>query len=356
MRTVIKVVVGILILLAAVLLGLYQWAKIPPTRVDNPIVTGVSYVGMTVSNLEKSSKLYGETAELISIDRTDIANNSVIDKLALREGVTAKTNLLRAANSQLWLMQFEKSSMAAKQIKHVAPNGPGIAHICFQVNHKTNMYERFISGGASHIGDREMTHLNPKNPVYYAYTYDHDKIMVEIEHVDIEALNLETPPQNDYRIRHVSLATTDMDRIVDFYSILLETKNPRRAGRLVKLTGENVDKVSGFANTELEMAWFQTRNLELEIIQYTNPASLPLTSPRPLDATGYNMIVFDVTDLGSVKKKLIQAGGTIVLENDEINGAKIMFARDPDSNLLGFQTSVEHSAFSANHFKTNGTE
>lgn len=354
MGKIIKIIIGLLVLLFAGAYALYYQATIPPTRADNPIVTGINYVGMTVSDLKRSTKLYQDSANLQVKKSGTIESNIVIDELAGREGVTAQTALMNSVNAQLRFMQFDSPSKSAQHASFVDANGPGIAHVCYQVNQKTQAYDKFLAGGGTHIGEREITHLNPKNPVYYAYARDIDNTMVEIEHVDVDALNLAKPPKNDYRVRHVSLATTDMDRIVGFYSTLLETKNPRRAGRLLKLKGENVDKVSGFANSELEMAWFQVRNLELEIVQYTNPAPIKPAMPRPIDATGYNMIVFNVTDLAAVKEKLIAAGGSVEIESGKMDGAEILFGRDPDGNLIGFQALNKESPYSAKQFANNG--
>jgi len=352
---IIKIILGLLALLFAGAYALYYQATLPPTRVDNPIVTGVNYIGLTVSDLERSAKLYQDSANLQLKKQGIISNSPVIDKIAERTGVTAKTKLMTSVNAQLRFMQFDNPSAAAQSAPFVDAHGPGIAHVCFQVNKETNTYEKFLAGGGTHIGSKEMIQINPKNPVYYAYARDIDNTMVEIEHVDIEALNLPTPPKNDYRIRHISLATTNMDRAVEFYSSLLQTKNPRRAGRLIKLKGEKVDQISGFKESELEMAWFQVRNLELELIQYTNPKPNVSAKPRPIDATGYNMIVFNVVDLAAVKEKLIAAGGSIVSESQQMDGADVLFARDLDGNLLGFQALTSSSPFSAKHFANNGT-
>jgi catechol 2,3-dioxygenase-like lactoylglutathione lyase family enzyme len=345
------------VLIVVIVIGayvLYKQATTPPSRVDNPIVTGVHYVGMTVSDLDLSTKFYSDSVDLKPVNLETISNDPVINKIAGRDNVQLQSQLMKSVNSQIRFMHFDNPSEEATNADFVDANGPGIAHVCYQVDGETHAYEKFLAGGGSTIGDPEMIQLNAKNPVKYAYARDLDKTMVEIEHVDIAALNLPTPPKNKYRIRHVSLATTDMNRAVAFYSTLLETENPRRAGRLMKLKGEKVDKVAGFEKTEIEMAWFQVRNLELEIVQYFNPAQKALTTPRPLDATGYNMIVFNVTDLASAKEKLLAAGGTIEVEDQSIDGAQVLFGRDLDGNLLGFQILDKQSPFSAKNFKDNG--
>lgn len=341
-------------LLSVMLVSSCSWFVKHPSRVENPIVRGVDYIGVSVSDLEKSSQLYAKATDLKSVVKTDFSDHPVLNSLAGRDSVQVSTHLMKSANAQLRLMQFDNPSKEAKSSPHVDVYGPGIAHVCYQVAKKTRTYEAFLANGATHIGDPEMVHLNPKNPVYYAYAKDHDSILFEVEHVDVEALELATPPKNEYRIRHVSLATPDMDRLVAFYSTLLETQNPRRAGQLIKLSGDKLDKISGQPNSEIEMAWFQIRNLELEIIQYHSHPINTDVDPRPFDALGYNTIVFNVTNIQAAKEKFIEAGGTLVSEAQAMDDGKIMFGRDPDGNLLGFQVINDDSPLSSQNFKDNG--
>ncbi|MBU3004519.1 VOC family protein [Paraglaciecola arctica] len=345
----------ILFISVASLLGACSWLVTPPSRVANPIVAGVHYVGVTVENLDKTQALYAESTDIQVVQEGEFADHPLLNQLAGREGVTAKTRLMKGVNAQLLFMQFNNPSDAAKNYPSMQANGPGIAHLAFQVDKKTQTYQAFLTAGATHIGSKEMM-TNPKTHVSYAYVYDKDNIIVEIEHVDIDALDLPKPPKNDRRIRHISLATLDMDRAIDFYSELLETQNPRRVGHYLHNEGEFIDNVSGLPGSETEMAWFQVRNLELELIQYYHPEPKIPAIPKPVDATGYNMIVFDVTDVDAAKQLFSDAGGKLVTDIQQFNDGLGFFGRDPDGNLLGFQTIPNSSPFSAKNFKNNGIE
>ena len=247
-------------------------------------------------------------------------------------------------------MQFEGSSATGA----VPVNGPGIAHVCYQVNKTTGAYQTFLDSGARALGSVAMVQLSERNPVEYAYALDSDGIMFEVEHVDVSQLDLEQPPANDYRIRHVSLASPDIDSLVAFYGVLLGDQDARRIGRWLKLSGDKADQVSGLPGTELEMAWYQTRNLELEIVQYhSHPTERP-ANPRPLNAPGYNMIVFEVADLQAARESLLAAGGTTVTDVAPMDGGSIFFGRDPDGNLLGFQTTPPDAVVSSQNFDGNG--
>lgn len=319
------------------------------------VVQGINYVGLTVSDLERAKTFYA-LADLKHVEDQAIESNPVLDKLAGRSGIRAATSLLRSVNGQLRLMQFAEKSAEASAYHPTPVNGPGIAHVCYQAVKETGLYHSFLEHGATHIGSRDMVELSAKNPVKYAYATDHDGILFEVEHVDVERLNLPTPPKNKYRLRHVALATADIDRLVDFYSEFLEEPEPRRFGFWkFGISGEAADKVSGYKDTEIKMAWFQVRNMELEIGEYLNPAPTTSDATKPLDALGYNMIVFDVTDIDAAKAKLLDSGGTIVTEPSLLDGGQIIFGRDPDGNLIGLQKAPSNTHVSSQNFKGNGT-
>ncbi|GAB5451242.1 MAG: hypothetical protein Hals2KO_15700 [Halioglobus sp.] len=319
------------------------------------VIHGVNYVGVSVANLERSSEFYLQGAQLQSLDGVTAYPADLIHQLEnSSEGPGShpvrNERLLRSSNAQLRLMEFSSPADA----QPVPVQGPGIAHICFQVNQETQTYERFIALGATPIGDRDLVHLNPKRPVFYGYAHDPDKNVIEIEHVDVSALDLETPPANDYRIRHVSLASPDINNIVAFYERLLGGQKARRVGRFLSLSGEPLDRISGLQDAKIKMAWLQTRNLELEFVQYTSHPTQRPAAPRKISSTGFNMIVFDVSDIDAARQLFEDAGGSMVSGTVPLDEGPIFFGRDPDGNLLGFQQTHQTAAVSSLNFKNNG--
>ena len=325
-------------------------------RPDDAVVKGINYVAITVNDLDQATKLFGKVVDLKPVDERKMLKIPGSQSLLGRDGLMAKTRMMRSSNAQLRFVQFEDADVSSRAYPKVEVYGPGIAHVAFQVNQKTRAYSKFLAAGAKPVnGTSNMTTLNPDNPVKYAYARDANQTMYEFEHVNVAKLDRTTPPKYNYRIRHVALATPDFDRIVKFYSILLEQEEPRRLGRFINLQGEAFDSVSGLPDTKLKMAFFQVRNMELEIAQYiSHPTKLP-KKPRPMDAPGFSMIVFDADDLDAVRKKLIAAGGSIVSEARPMDGGEMMVARDPDGNLLGFQKVDSGSVFSSRNFAGDGT-
>ncbi len=320
---------------------------------SNGIVRGINYVGLSVSNIEQTTTFFSNSTDIAAVDDREISESAALDELAGRAGVTAKTRLMRTVNAQLRLMQFDCNPDEAR-VSAVPIYGPGIAHICLQVAATTATYQKFLEEGARPVGDRRLVQLNDHNPVHYAYLYDRDGIIIEVEHVDFD--KLKALPPNHYRIRHVSLATPDITRMITFYSKFLDEPNPREVGSEVGgIASERMDQVSGLPDSRLIMAWFQTRNLEIEIFQYvSHPTALP-DDPRPVDALGYNMIVFDVTDLDAAQRMLVEAGGELETKPETLDEGEIVFGRDPDGNVLGLQVAAADTVVSSLNFVGNGT-
>ncbi|WP_172970187.1 VOC family protein [Erythrobacter sp. THAF29] len=326
----------------------------PEQELDDLIV-GVHYVGITVPDVEDSGRFYEAAFDVRRMGESELSLAGMPADLRPEGAEQARSLLLRSPNAQVRLMSFEGQDYSApRDISAVPVQGPGIIHVCFQAIEEMGAYARAIAAGASTIGDPEPVALSSRNPVKYGYITDANGIVTEVEEVDVSQLDLPEPPKNPIRMRHVAFATPDLDRMVSFWSAFLGDQEPRRIGSWFSISGENVDAVSGIPGSEIEMAWFQLRNLEIEIAQYhSHPTKLPET-PRPLDAPGYNMVVFDVTDLNAAQDRLLEAGGTLIEGTGSLDGATIIFGRDPDGNLIGLQSLPKSSIYSAKNFADQG--
>ena len=346
---------GILALgFAAALTGCSLLGSEPEQELDD-LILGVHYVGITVPDVEASAEYYEAAFDVERMGADELALDAMPAALTPQGADNVRSLLLRSTNAQLRLMAFEGEEYAPPAGQTAVPvQGPGIMHVCFQAIEEINAYARAIAAGAGTIGNPEPVTLNPKNPVKYAYITDDSGIVTEVEEVDVTRLELPEPPKNDIRMRHFAIATPDLDRMVSFWSAFLGGQPPRRIGSLMSISGENIDAVSGIPGSEIEMAWFQVRNLEIELAQYHSHETTLPDSPRPLDAPGYNMVVFDVADLEKARQRLLDAGGSLVEGSGTVDGAQIIFGRDPDGNLIGLQELPESSIYSAKNFADQG--
>ena len=334
---------------ALALLGCGQ----PQQELDD-LITGVHYVGVAVPDVEAAATYYESAfdVERLGADEMDLAG---LPAELTPDGVNELDSvLLRSANAQVRLMSFAGEDYTPSNADAVPVQGPGMMHVCFQAIQEATVYARAIAAGAEAIGAKDPVALTDRNPVKYGYVKDASGIVTEIEEVDTSKLDLPEPPKNSIRMRHIAFATPDLERMVSFYSAFFGGQEPRRIGSWFNLSGEQFDKVSGLPGSEIEMAWFQVRNLEIELATYhSHPTKLPDTV-RPIDAPGYNMVVFEVTDLAAAKERLAAAGGTLLAGTTQLDGAEIAFGRDPDGNLLGLQALPEGSIYSAKNFADQG--
>ncbi|MCK0127551.1 VOC family protein [Erythrobacter sp. F6033] len=360
-RKIIVTLVGVVLALAAAAAWLgYTVVKSATLREVEPdsVILGVNFVGLFVEDLDAAEAYYANSVGTQAVEANDLLPEGFLSQFAKPQSSDSAlgSRLVRSSNAQLLLMGSTNRSDIGGATKAVPVNGTGIAHVCFQVARETDAHARMLAAGGKPLGVDDLVHLNPQNPVYYGYVADPQGIITEIEEVDVAALNLPEPPKNKYRIRHVSLATPDLDAMIAFYSAFLGGQEARHVGWLSLVSGENVDKVSGLDGSELEMAWFQIRNLELEIFQYHSHTPSPLAQPRPLDAPGYNMIVLDVSSLDEARQRLMDAGGEIVSGPEGFASGEAIFGRDPDGNLLVLHKVADTSPFSAKNFANNGTK
>ncbi len=314
-----------------------------------PLIRGVSYVGVSVSDLDKAVAFYRDACDLKSVEQKRLFGIQVLDALAGRSGVEVETQMLEGHNAQLRLMQFKAPSEIAKSTPPVPVVGPGFAHVCFQALKERRTYQRVLEAGATTIGSPEMVRLRPDGMVEYAYAHDFDRRAIEVEHMDLDlgdraGTNLRNV---DHRLGHINIATPDIDRLLKFYSSFLDIKEPRQTG---VMSGKQFDRVAGHDGVNLKMAWYTIGAFELEMSQYlSRPTELP-EPPRPIDALGYNMVVLDVADITAAAEKLTAAGGAIVSEPATMDGGEIVFAHDPDGNLLGLLEAPKEALVSATRF------
>jgi catechol 2,3-dioxygenase-like lactoylglutathione lyase family enzyme len=305
------------------------------TDYSGPLIRSISWVGITVTDLDRTTAFYKETSSLTVADETPIRRNAAFDAVAGRRGIVAQTRLLRGPNAQLRLIQFDRPSAAARAAGIVPVNGPGITHVCHQSPDDKPIFPKFVAAGAravSRTGD--LVQLRPDVPVKYAYLRDADGTMVEVEQIMRADLPFE------HRMRHVAVAVSDIDRTVTFYTALLG-KPPRE--RRSNLVNQTLDTTADMDNLKLDVAWYQLGDFELEVWEYVNPPAAPLAAPRPVDAPGYSMIVFDVANLDGALVRISEAGGVLVSKPAPMDGGRIAFARDLDGNLLGLQEAPETS-------------
>ena len=105
-------------------------SQTPPAPAD-PVINGVNYVGVTVSDLERATAFYSEIMDLETVASDPFTTTPDMAPLAGAPQRSAQTRMLRSVNAQFRLMQFDDVANVS-QAPALPVQGPGIAHLCFQ--------------------------------------------------------------------------------------------------------------------------------------------------------------------------------------------------------------------------------
>lgn len=137
-------------------------------------------------------------------------------------------------------------------------------------------------------------------------------------------------------VHHVSFATTDIDRLLQFYCTLLEVPVPEVAEFVEG--NEPFERVVGISNARGRAAIVRARNIHLEFFQFVTPSPKPVEQLPACDG-GIRHVAFDVTDIGAEYARLREAGVQFLSEPQQLRdfGAASVYARDPDGNIVELQ-------------------
>ena len=282
---------------------------------------GINHISVSVSDIATATEFYSaglgvDTAEL-EYDRNTAARFAGFKTKAVANSV------IRFPNGHLELAQYPRIAEGSTDV--IPVKGPGVTHVCFQSPSAENIYDQLRSRGATPVsrGD-EPVHLLGQG-VYYAYARDSDGIMYETEHLD------RPPFDGAIWFSHVALVSHDLDRMVEFYSLLLGADPNRRTN---SATGPTFDQVANYDDVKIRAAWFDIGNMILEMWQFINPVTPPSEMPRPRESLGYNKVAFEVADLRREYHRLNRNGIKFLSPPESLEHCRELYLRDPDGNLI----------------------
>jgi catechol 2,3-dioxygenase-like lactoylglutathione lyase family enzyme len=139
------------------------------------------------------------------------------------------------------------------------------------------------------------------------------------------------------RIDHVGITVSDLDRALGFYRDMLGL----RVIAENTLTESEVAELLGLDSVHLRIADLDSGDGRIvELIQYVQPKGRPIAYESSDVATTH--IAFTVDDLDAVRKRLTDAGATMVSRRPitisepggDFDGAICLMVRDPDGAIL----------------------
>jgi glyoxylase I family protein len=135
---------------------------------------------------------------------------------------------------------------------------------------------------------------------------------------------------------HTSFTVSSLDRTLAFFTGCLGFKLVSRAPRDPKI----IQKVTGVAGAEMEIAFVRGPGQMVELIEYKAPASKGRVEARPCD-TGFAHLALDVDDVDAAVGAAARYGVTAIHPPVEIDqgpnkGKKVVYLRDWDGVTIEF--------------------
>lgn len=299
-------------------------------------IIGIHHIGMSVSDLQASLEFYtcalGISAEQLMPAQQDNGVSAY--------GSSSKSARLTFPNGYLKVSEYDRSHLPSATVVPVM--GPGVTHVCYQSPTQENIYQRLMDSGATPVSrGTEPVHLLGQG-VYYAYARDRDGIMYETEHLD------RSPFEGPIWFSHVALVSPDLDRLVEFYGLLLNAEPNRRTNRA---SGPTFDEVADYDDVMIRAAWFDIGNMILEMWQFVNPVTPEAKQNPAFEALGYNKVAFEVSDLEKEVERLSDQGIEFLAPLGMSDDGLEVCLRDPDGNLISLIQPHDETGLSVGQLK-----
>lgn len=302
-------------------------------------ISGINHVGMSVRDLNAAVDFYTR-AVAVEEEPSKVLSNSAAERASGFGSTPIGRTALRGPNGYLELSQYDASLFGTTEVLPV--QGPGVTHVCYQAPSSEDIYSRFKAEGATPVsrGQEPISLLG--RGVYYAYERDCDGIMFETEHLDNPNF------EGSIWLSHVALVSPDLDRLVDFYEILLGFEPNRRTN---KAAGPRFDEVADYEGVHIRAAWFDLSNMILELWQFVNPVTPAAGAPVPYEKIGYTKFAFEVSDIEKDHKRLVESGVQFLSAPVQTAESTEVYGRDPDGNLFSLIQPAPGSSISIDALK-----
>lgn len=307
---------------------------------DSPTtLMGVNHIGLSVKNLDAMVEFYQNGSGYEVIYRESVSNNPNADKLFGHSGVEYEIAVLEAPNMLFELIEFKHN--ADKPTVRMAVEGPGMTHTCFQTAESDSGYRRFRDAGLEILsrGD-EAVDLGGYG-VTYAYGYDPEGNMIEMEQLDPGPL-ASVPIKQKWIdegqtmwMTQVALVTPDLDRLTDWYTDVMAFP-PYREGdyvehpRMIDITDED--------GLSLKVAFFRMGETtkSMEFWEYRVPETAMPMGKRGVTDFGYSYSL-EVGDIQVEYNRMKDLGVEFVGEPVNMGSFWQVYANDIDGNVFALR-------------------
>lgn len=311
---------------------------------DSPTtLMGVNHIGLSVKDLDATLAFYQSVTNFELIHRETVSNSQAADELFGVDNVEYEIAVLEAPNMLFEFIEFKHN---ANKIVEVMPvYGPGMTHTCFQSTTDDSVYGRFKEAGASMLSRGDDAVDLGGYGVYYAYGYDPEGNMFEMELLDPGPLA--TVPkkvewlEQGHRswMTQVALVTHDINRLTNWYAKIMEF-SPYRVGEYAD--HPRMIEVADIDNLSLMASWFRMddRAKTMEFWQYQNPVTPTYMGKRGVTDFGYSYSI-EVGDIQAEYTRMQALGVEFVSEPVLMDEFWQVYANDIDGNVFALRQWVD---------------
>ena len=310
------------------------------TIADSPTtLMGVNHIGLSVKNLDAMLDFYQGVSGYELVHRETVSNNPAADKLYGVDNIAYEIAVLEAPNMLFELIEF--SHNANKPTTRMPVQGPGMTHTCFQSASADSGYHKFRAAGADILsyGD-EAIDLGGYG-VTYAYGYDAEGNMFEMEQLDAGPLaQVEEKPRwieqgHSMWMTQVALVTHDIERLTNWYAKVMAFK-PYRVG---DYEGHpRMAEVAGRPYLSLLASWFRMdkQAKTMEFWQYRDPITPAYSGKRGVTDFGYSYSI-EVGDIQAEYTRMAELGVEFTSEPVNMGDYWQVYANDIDGNVFALR-------------------
>ncbi|MBL6804660.1 MAG: VOC family protein [Pseudomonadales bacterium] len=313
------------------------------TIADSPTtLLGINHIALSVRDLDAAVAFYqGVTG--YEIIRRETVSGPEADTLFGMPNIRYKTVVLEAPNMLFELNAF--SHNADKPLTRMPAQGPGMTHTCFQSPSNDSAFDRFKAAGADILSTGgEPIDLGGYG-VTYAYAYDAEGNMIELEQLDPGPLQSgaynERWAEKGYNswMTQVALVTHDIVALTDFYEKILAF-SPYRDGDYVN--NVRMGEITGIENLSLLASWFRMneRSKTIELWQYRNPVTEKYSGKRGVTDFGYSFSI-EAGDIHAEVARMTKLGVEFVSAPVKLGDFWQVYAHDIDGNVFSLRQAID---------------
>ncbi|MEH6558830.1 MAG: VOC family protein [Oceanicoccus sp.] len=311
---------------------------------DSPTtLMGVNHIGLSVKDLESVLALYQNVTGFKLVRREVIRNNAAADTLFGHAGIEYEVAVLQGPNMLFEFVEFKHN--ANEQVVRMPVEGPGMTHTCFQTASNDSGYDKFRDAGADILSRGDGPVDLGGYGVTYAYAYDGEGNMFEMEQLDATPLGHDPAKGRWISQGHsmwmtqVALVTHDIEQLTLWYENIMAFAPNRKASiadnpRLVEIADQD--------NASLKGSWFQMGGTTktLELWQYRTPQTLAYLGKREVTGLGYSYSI-EVGNIQEEYSRMQGLGVEFVSEPVLMEDYWQVYAHDIDGNVFALRQWVD---------------